>query len=353
MQERPTMKIIADTLGISIGTVDRALKNRGRINEDTRRKVLEMADQIGYRPTVFYTGGAHQALHVVAIYPAKDEAFFSEISHGMSTALKEVSAQHVTLERMHTMRHSAIHQKELLGKLEADMERWDALIIAAAHPTGLNEKLNAFVEAGKIVVTINSDAVGSKRLFFVGQDQALAGRTAANLMGELLGGQGKVALFTGFRDVWGHEERLRGFMQVAREAYPGIELLGPQEYQDDLFMMQQSLAAVIDAHPDLRGVYGTTSVALTGAAQVLCDKGMSRQIRLIGFDTDDEIAAYLKEGVIDASILQDPFMQGYNSLKLLVRHAMLGWEPPQSRYYTRAEIILKENARGNVRPAFF
>lgn len=175
-QEKPTMKTIADKLGISIGTVDRALKNRGRINENTRQQVLEMADKLGYRPNVLAsTLSRSQKVHVIALYPAKNEVFFNEISTGMSAALRELSNYGVTLERMHTIRHSLLSQKQILTQLAERMESWDALILAAAHPTALNEQINAFVEAGKTVITINSDAVASKRLFFVGQDQFSSG----------------------------------------------------------------------------------------------------------------------------------------------------------------------------------
>ncbi len=353
-QEKPTMKTIADKLGISIGTVDRALKNRGRINDNTRRQVLEMADKLGYRPNVLAsTLSRSQKIHVVALYPAKNAVFFNEISTGMSAALRELSSYGVTLERMHTIRHSLLSQKQILTQLEGRMDTWDALILAAAHPTALNEQINAFVEAGKTVITINSDAVASKRLFFVGQDQFSSGRVAANIMGEFLHGKGKVALFTGFRDVWGHEERLNGFIRVTRERYPELLLVGPYEYQDEEFTMRDLLGEVFSAHPDLAGIYGTTSVALSAAGGYLAEHGLQSAVRLVGFDTDDEIAQFIREGIVDASILQDPFSQGYYSLKLLARHLMQAWEPSQSSYFTRMEILLRENAHGNEQPNFF
>ena len=195
--------------------------------------------------------------------------------------------------------------------------------------------------------------MGSKRLLFVGQDQFSSGRVAANIMGEFLHGRGKVALFTGFREVWGHEERLNGFIRVTHERYPDMLLVGPYEYQDEEFTMRNLLGEVFNAHPDLAGIYGTTSVALLAAAGFLCERGLQGRVRLVGFDTDDEIAQYIREGVIDASILQDPFSQGYYSLKLLARHLMHGWEPQQPSYFTRMEILLRENAHGNERPNFF
>ena len=117
--------------------------------------------------------------------------------------------------------------------------------------------------------------------------------------------------------------------------------------------MRNLLGEVFNAHPDLAGIYGTTSVALLAAASFLCERGLQGRVRLVGFDTDDEIAQYIREGVIDASILQDPFSQGYYSLKLLARHLMHGWEPQQPNYFTRMEILLRENAHGNERPNFF
>ena len=350
-QEKPTMKTIADMLGISIGTVDRALKNRGRIHEDTRKRVLETAQKLGYRPnTLASTLSRARQLRVVALYPAKDEVFFNEISSGMAAALRDLNGYGVTLERMHTIRHSLSSQMNMLQKLSDRLEEWDALIIAAAHPNALNERLNSFVSAGKVVITIDSDAVASQRLFFVGQDQYRSGCVAANLMGEFLQGRGKVLLMTGFHSVWGHEQRLEGFCDVLHKRYPAMETVGPVEYFDEDFTARELLRDALREHTDLAGIYGTSSVALAQAAAVLEQRGDAPKIRLVGFDTDDEIAQYIRAGIIDCAILQEPFAQGYYALKLLARHVFEGWEPRRSCYFTRMEILLRENAHGNELP---
>ncbi|MDR3051745.1 MAG: LacI family DNA-binding transcriptional regulator [Oscillospiraceae bacterium] len=346
------MKTIAEMLGISIGTVDRALKNRGRIHEETRRRVLETARQLGYRTnTLASTLSKPRPLRVVALYPAKDEVFFNEISNGMAAAMRDLRGYGISLERMHTIRHSLSSQVNMLEKLAGRMDAWDALIITAAHPTALNERINQFVDADKMVLTIDSDAVTSKRLLFVGQDQYRSGCVAANLMGEFLQGKGKVLLLTGFHSVWGHQQRLDGFCAVTRRDYPAMQTVGPFEYFDEDFTAREILRRELADHPDIAGVYGTSSVALSQGAAVLDDLGKGRDIRLVGFDTDDEIAQYIRDGVIDAAILQDPFAQGYYSLKLLARHVYERWEPKRSSYHTRMEILLRENARGNELPS--
>lgn len=346
------MKSIADLLGISIGTVDRALKNRGRVHEETRRRVLETAERIGYR--AYGQGSAQGAraerLRVVALHPAKDENYFGEISRGMAAALRELNSYQISIERMHTMRHSLSSQIKMLEKLAERMEEWDALIISAAHPSKLNEMIDAFVDAGKTVITLDSDAVASKRLFFVGQDQYRNGCVAANLLGEFLQGSGEILLLTGFRDVWGHEQRLQGFLEVLSKRYPALRCIGPYEYFDEDFTARKLLKSVLEEHPDLSGIFGTSSVALTQAAAVLEARRSAAKVRLVGFDTDDEIAHYLRDGIIDCTLLQDPYAQGYYSLKLLARHVFEGWEPKRSSYYTRLEILLRENAHGNELP---
>lgn len=351
MAEKPTMKTIADLLGISIGTVDRALKNRGRIHEDTRRRVLETAEKLGYRPnTMASMLSSTKQLRVIALYPAKDEVFFNEISNGMATALRDLNGYGITLERKHTIRHSLSSQINILEQLSTQMNSWDALIIAAAHPSELNRRINAFVDAGKVVVTLDSDAVSSKRLLFVGQDQYRSGSVAANVMGEFLQGKGKVLLLTGFRNVWGHEQRLLGFCDVMRKRYPAMKLIGPFEYYDEDFTAREKTQKALLEHADLAGIFGTSSVALAQAAAVLEAHREESKVRLVGFDTDDEIAQYIRDGIIDCAILQDPFAQGYYSLKLLARHIFEDWEPKRSSYYTRMEILLRENARGNELP---
>ena len=91
MQKRITSKDIANLLGISRGTVDRALNNRGRISEATKKKVLDKAREIGYKPNkIAQTLVLQRDVRLAAILPTIPEYFFSKIEGGIKDAEKEL-----------------------------------------------------------------------------------------------------------------------------------------------------------------------------------------------------------------------------------------------------------------------
>ena len=90
--EKSTIKNIAQLSGVSIGTVDRALNNRGRINEETKRRVLEAAASIGYRPNRIASAlGRSRRYRIASITPANPLYFHQEMQLGILVAQKELS----------------------------------------------------------------------------------------------------------------------------------------------------------------------------------------------------------------------------------------------------------------------
>ena len=85
-----TVQTIAREANVSVGTVDRALNNRGRINEETRRRILEIADQLGYHPNKIASAlGRQRKLRIAAITPCNPYFFYRHIRDGMEDAVRE------------------------------------------------------------------------------------------------------------------------------------------------------------------------------------------------------------------------------------------------------------------------
>ncbi len=352
MVKRHTVKDIAEMLGVSRGTVDRALNNRGRISEETKQKVLKTAKEIGYKPNkIARTLVLQRDIRIAAILPTIPEYFFSKVETGIIEAEKELKDFGISVTYYHTKAvNDAIRQIELFE--EIIKEKYDGILIIPANSLLLKPHVDAAVLEGIPVVTLNNDVPNSKRLCFVGEDSIRAGKVAAELMGKFTSSKGKVAILSGFSEASSLHERYAGFQDVIDKQYPEIEIIGPYEYFENVVEAYEITKRLVIDHSDLTGIFLTTTTGLESAANAVLDVGKEHEVRIIGFDTNLHIEEMLKQNVIYATIYQDPRAQGYYSLKILSKFIMEGVAPADEHLYTRLGVLLKEKTQDDWFPLY-
>jgi ribose transport system substrate-binding protein len=179
----------------------------------------------------------------------------------------------------------------------------------------LQPEIDAAINAGIPVITIDSDAAGSRRMYFIGTNNLEAGRLGGKRIIEKLGGKGNVVFFT-LGDQPNIDERLKGFKEILATR-PDIHI-----------------AAVVDIKGDARNAFDWTqeSMALTGAQRIdafVCLESSSGKVvadaikrggggrELLAWDVDQDTLDGIKSGAIDATIAQKPFTMAYVGLKAL------------------------------------
>lgn len=341
MVNKVTQKTIAELAGVSIGTVDRALNNRGRINEETKRKVIKVAKEQNYKPNnIARALVMNKPITIAAVFPEKPEYFFSKIENGMQAAKDELKDYNVLIEFLFTESLNPAKQEEVLKSI--DIKKYDGILVAAGGES-IQKYIDAIANSNVPIATFNADVQSSKRLFFVGQDSMRAGSIAGELMGKFTGGKGKVAVLTGFSSVLSHQERHLGFVNAIQQNFKDIELMGPYEYYDMDDHAYAVAKRVLEEHKNLDGIYVTSAPGAVGSGSAIKDMGLSKKPLLIGFDINDVVKRFLKEGICSAIIFQDPFMQAYYATKLLAKNILEDWHPAQKNMYIRSKIVLKEN----------
>lgn len=341
-----TLRTIAEQLDVSIGTVDRALKNRGRINEDTKRKILAKAKELGYKPNnLARTLVLNKTINIAAIFPKEPKYFVEKFIHGMLEAQSELSDYGVQVHFLHTDSMNPLEQEVVLKNL--DKENYNGIILDAGGDM-LRSYVDDFIASNIPVITFDSDLNGSERLFFIGQDSKKAGKIAGELMGELLNGIGKVILLTGFSSVFAHVKRLDGFRSVINENYPNIKLSDPHEYYDKEENAYLAIKKIMPSLDAVDGIYVTSAPGAIGVGRAIKEMKNGRRPKLIGFDVNNYVRDLLMQKICTAVIYQDPYMQAYYSLKLLMRNILEGWVPEKQRLYIRSKIILKNNVEDYI-----
>jgi ribose transport system substrate-binding protein len=170
------------------------------------------------------------------------------------------------------------------------------------------------------VITQDSDCPDSKRIAYIGTDNVEAGRVAGGEIKKALPGGGKIAIFVGKLDVANARERHQGIVEALKGS--NIEIVDPvftDEGQRPT--AQNNVRNALDKHADLKGLVGLWSYNTPAILQVVTEKGLQGKIAVIGFDEETPTLDGIESGVVQATVVQQPFEFGYQSIRALAKLA--------------------------------
>ena len=338
-----TIKQVAAAAGVSRGTVDRVLHNRGGVKPDVEKHIRKTADKMGYFPNRAgkILAGRKQPLTIGYVLPSIGNLFFEDVKTGIHTAEREMKdfGVNITIKEVR-----GFDVKDHIGAINAMMEENpSALCISSIDLPEIRKCVNKIVKKGTPVVAINNDLSNTKRLCYVGSDYIVSGRTAAGLM--LLCRSRKkenVLIATGSLNVKGHNDRIQGFNEVFRERNVQYHLEDLFETQDDNEIAYFKAKKMLESHPDVDWVY-ITAAGVQGVCRAIEERTQGKEIRVICFDTNQYVRDYVERGIIDYVICQEPKEQGYQSVKKLFDYFVDGAKGHVDDYITKAVIKINEN----------
>lgn len=222
-------------------------------------------------------------------------------------------------------------QAEVVGPKVYDpqgqVEEFRKLIQAEQKPAGIlvsvaSEKLmtpviNQAIEMGIPVITIDSDAPSSKRLFFIGTDNYQVGVTAAQIVVDALGGAGNVVVYT-MPDQPNLRDRLRGYQSVF-DQFRHLRIADIIDIKGDPRVAFDTTMEIVNNRRRLENIDAFVCLeALAGkeVAEVL-DRNHVKDKIIMAMDTDDMTLEWIRQGRIIATIAQKPYTMGYYGLRLL------------------------------------
>lgn len=340
---RVTLKQIAELAGVSRGTVDRALNDRGRVDPEIDRKIKKIAKDLGYQPN---TAGRALALSknpikIGIIIQLYETPFMQGVMRGVESAKEEIEllGGQVLLRKVRSINPygilEAMDELSLLGV--------NGIALVPNDDQRVRSKIDEFVLKHNIsIITLNSDIQDTKRLCFVGQNSEKSGRAAAGLMGEILGEKGTVSIISGHPDNLSLQNRVKGFETELRKSYPQIKLLPVKYDYDDYEIAKGIVTELLQEHSDIDGFFHTSS-RIDGVCEVLKEKQLDQRIKVIGYDLTEENIMNLKSGAVNFLIGQNAYIQGYKPVVLLFQKYFQGKEPEDEFLYTDIEIKTKYN----------
>jgi LacI family transcriptional regulator len=335
-----SIKEIAKKAGVSIGTIDRVLHGRGRVADKTRARVQRIVADTGYSPNIY---ARHLSLSKVFRFsvlmprPNQDSGFWRISLKGIGRAQREFAPANVSVRHHHFDRYSERSFERAFE--QATRDRPDGLLIAPVLPA-VAQRLIASMHVPIPCVFFDSTIPGVKGLSAISQDPFQSGLLAANLM-KWMQCRGSIAIVKVVPEDYHISERLRGF----REGMSSVPFVRMETYNVDSHYGEATFrnlaATILQEHADLRGVYVSNAWTYPFASY-FSENPSAQRVCLIGYDLVGKNQKYLEAGMIDFLISQRPGMQGYEGIRTLYRHVILG-ERVKRSITMPLDILTKDN----------
>ncbi len=280
---------------------------------------------------------ATTAQYRIAVVPkGTAHIFWKSVKAGAEAAAQELNAE--ILWNGPEQETDIEGQKRILENFVS--QKVDAIVMAACDADGLIPTVKQAAQAGIPTVTIDSGLSDPEAsVCYIATDNVEGGRKAGDKLAELIGEQGAVGLIPFIKGAASSDQRQQGF-EAAMDKYPRIKIVSTLFSESDPEIAQRVTEDMITAHPDLAGIFAANEPAGVAAARVIKERGLSGKVKLVAFDSSESEIAALREGTIQALIVQNPFKMGYEGVKTAIAH--LQGKPVAKTIDTGVTVITKD-----------
>ena len=316
-----TIKEIAAEAGVSLGTVDRVLHNRGRVSQETIALVRRIAEENGYVTNQLGRRlRKNQQFRFGVLLPdlgSAKHAFWNQIINGVEEARKELES--LQIEIIYSTFDTMADESFLNAGKKLLSNGVDAYIVAPIVAEGMRSLVKLFPDIP--FAFVDSSLPDIKPMWNFAQDPIAAGKTGARLMS---------MMYPAFARVAALPIPKTEHPNVPIRKFYGIEI---EEVIDDLIDFSSG-----------EGITGVFVVSAQAASlcRILEERGISDRFRIIGFDLSDENREVLRNGKIGAIIGQRPQAQGHDAITTIYNHFVLQHDA-EKILSAPIDIYIKEN----------
>ena len=349
-----TMKQIAELTGVSRGTVDRVLNNRGRVSDEVAERVRIAAKELGYhtkteKKILRNSSLTEQGVHgkrIGIVTQLSGASFMIAIRRGLEEAAGEAKIRGINVIFRECPGVDEQEQCDALDELEA--RGVDAIAIMPVECDGVRARLQHLIrDKGIKVVTFNTDISGVSKLAFIGMDNEQGGRAAAGLIGALMRGRGSVLGIIGSFSNSTNLGRINGFSQEIADHFPNISIMGVTPSMDRRESVTDIIKKALRMNPSLGGIVMVSSgqLGIRDALEdpeiktLLASRDEGTRPYIVIYDLTPKNRLLLEEDLADFVIDQDGFSQGYRSIKMLA--GILSGEDAPDQKLIHTEITIR------------
>jgi LacI family transcriptional regulator len=332
------IKEIARSLGVSIGTVDRALHQRAGINPMTRAKVLMMAQTMGYRPNLAARFlKSRRQLQISVQLPSEIATFFDALRNG----IREAAAPFEPAVHVDFRSYPRLGEGDAEVFNDALEQGMQGIIIAPGEPAAMKPLIRKAARRKVPVVCVATDAPGTERLTAVTACPQTNGAIVGELFCRILPSPARVLVVTGSLATEDHAHKLEGFRAMAQSCGGSLEIAKIVEAHDDEHLAYAETKKALARYPDIGGVYVSTANSLP-VLQAVEEAGLSGRFLTITTDLFPALVPLIRSGRVLATIHQRPQKQGRMAFQALYKFLVEG-QCPLPRIRVAPHIVMNSN----------
>jgi LacI family transcriptional regulator len=343
---RVRIKDIAYRAGVSAGTVDRVIHNRGEVSDRTRKRVIGILRELHYEPDILArTLASRNPLKVAVLIPyhSPENWFWKKPLSGIYDACSELN--HFKIE-VREFLYDQFRKQDFIEKADEVLRYLPDAVIAA--PVYFQETLDFFnncEKSGIPFISVNDNINHPGQLAYVGQDSRSSGRVAARLLDYAVPEDSRILLVSIAMDKDNYSHILRreeGFLEywVSSDTSRRVEIIPLSLARDSYPYIRRALTETFQTYQNIEGIFVTNSRVYQVAKYL---QNTSREgIGLVGYDLISPNIKYLNNGVIDFLISQKPQEQGYKALVTVFNKLKMNKKPLPEQLIP-IDIICREN----------
>ena len=187
-----------------------------------------------------------------------------------------------------------------------------ALVVSANDPKAICDALDEARDAGVKVVTFDSDTNPECRDLFVNQATAEGiAKAQVDLIAEQIGDAGEIAIVSSTANATNQNAWIDIMKELLASEHPNIQLVDVVYGDDDEQVSFDKTAALLQSHPNLKGIISPTTIGISAAARYLSTSDYKGKVALTGLGTPNQMREYVEDGTVTAFALWNPEDLGY------------------------------------------
>ena len=339
-----TIRDIAALAGVSRGTVDRVLHNRGRVDAEIAARVLRIAQECNYQPNraAQQLSMRKKGLGFGFISRIDPNGFWSIIIRNMGRAEQELGEFGISIEKRYFDFCFPETQLSMIDQLvEIGIS---ALVIVPLDDPLICQRLKELSDSGIPVVLLQSELTGFEPLCYIGSDYYVSGQTAAGLLHNFTGGRPlKILLLNGSSYLSSYTARRQGFLDELHSYGVPNQIIESDEITMDPEYAYRQANAWLEKHPDVDAIF-TVPDSAAAVSQAIRERGLIGKIIHIGYGMTDSTRPCILEGSLSAAIGHRAEHQGYMPFSILLDYFATGKLPDSRRVLMLNDIFIKQNS---------
>lgn len=218
----------------------------------------------------------------------------------------------------------------------------DGIVLAPLDDRALMRPVQDAARQKIPVVIIDSGLQGGDYVSYIATDNYKGGVIAADRLGTLLGGRGRIFLIRYQVGSASTSQREAGFLDTIKKDFPGLEILVEDQYAGATTETAYQLAEnLLGRFPDVEGIFAPNESSTFGTLRALQESGLAGKVKFVGFDSSAKLVKALRDGHIHGLVIQNPMRMGYLGVRTVV--ACLRGQPFEKLVDTGVVLATSDN----------